>query len=251
MNNDVKVPENWLNAINDVFEKDATIAAVQPKIKSYKHPDYFEYAGAAGGFIDRFGYPFCRGRILDTVEKDTGQYDSEIDIAWASGAALAVRKSDFLKLGGFDEDFEFHMEEIDLSWRLWNSGKKVVFTPLSEIFHLGGGSLAMGSPRKVYYNFRNNLFMLQKNLSGKQLLLKLPVRVLLDIVAAFRALLAGKPDEFKAIAKAHYHYWESWSRTNKKRIPKTDGVTGLTLPRVGMIWNYYVLQKKTYKEIIR
>jgi len=132
---------------------------------SYKEPDYFEYAGAAGGFIDKYGYPFCRGRIFETVEKDEGQYDETSEIFWASGAALAIKKDLFEKLGGFDEDFEFHMEEIYLCWRVKRSGQKVMYTPESTVYHLGGGSLAMGSPRNVYYNFRNNLFMIWKNYS--------------------------------------------------------------------------------------
>jgi hypothetical protein len=217
LNNDVKVEPNWLHGLNEVFTNDNEVGAAQPKLRAYNDPEYFEYAGAAGGFIDKYGYPFCRGRIFDTVEKDQGQYDEPSEIFWASGAALAIRKDIFVKLQGFDEDFEFHMEEIDLCWRIKRFGYKVMYTPISTIYHLGGGSLAMGSPRKVYYNFRNNLFMLWKNYSTSELFFRFPIRLVLDVIAAYKSLFSGKPKEFLAVAKAHLHFFLGWVKVHQKR----------------------------------
>lgn len=216
LNNDVRVHPDWLTHLNEAFAHE-NIAAVQPKLRSVKQPDYFEYAGAAGGYIDRFGYPFCRGRIFDKVERDIGQYDDETDIFWASGAALAIRKDVFIKSGGFDEDFEFHMEEIDLCWRLQNQGYCIRYCPQSVAYHLGGGSLPMGSPRKVFYNFRNSLFMLAKNLPAKNFKRTLFCRLLLDYAAAIKALLSGKGKEFNAILRAHAYYFRNWRKLQLKR----------------------------------
>lgn len=251
LNNDVHTTPNWLDAINDCFMQDESIGAVQPKLLSYKEPEYFEYAGAAGGFIDKYGYPFCRGRILETVEKDEGQYNESSEIFWASGAALAIKKDIFQELGGFDEDFEFHMEEIDLCWRAKRLGYKVMYTPNSSVYHLGGGSLAMGSPRKVYYNFRNNLFMLWKNYSTSELIFRFPVRLLLDVIAAYKSLLSGNPKEFGAIAKAHLHFFKGWSSVHKKRkriaLPLLKKLTGKM--DLSIIWSYIVRGKKKFNQL--
>ncbi|MFY0685144.1 MAG: glycosyltransferase family 2 protein [Balneola sp.] len=251
LNNDVEVKPNWLHAINHCFSENSDVGAVQPKLLSYKDPECFEYAGAAGGYIDKYGYPFCRGRIFDTVEKDDGQYDDITEIFWASGAALAIRKDIFIELDGFDEDFEFHMEEIDLCWRTKRLGYKVMYTPSSEVYHLGGGSLAMGSPRKVYYNFRNNLFMLWKNYSTSELLFKFPVRFILDIIAAWRSLLSGNSTEFGAIAKAHFHFFFQWVKVHKKRSqnssPKPKELTGKK--SISIIWKYFIQGKKVFNKL--
>ncbi len=251
LNNDVKTEPDWLHEINQAFEDDETVGAVQPKMLSYEQPDYFEYAGAAGGFIDKYGYPFCRGRIFDTVEKDEGQFDEPAEIFWASGAALAIKKEVFEKLGGFDEDFEFHMEEIDLCWRTKRAGHKIMYTPKSVVYHLGGGSLAMGSPRKVYYNFRNNLFMLWKNYSVPELLFRFPIRWLLDIVAAWKSLLSGKQEEFSSIAKAHLHFIMGWKAIQKKRRQishsKPKKLSGKI--NISIIWKYFVAGKKKFKQL--
>jgi len=254
LNNDVRVEADWLHGLARCFEEDEDIAAAQPTMLSDQQPSYFEYAGAAGGYLDRFGYPFCRGRIFDTVEKDKKQYDNETDIFWASGAALAIRKNVFEDLGGFDEDFEFHMEEIDLCWRLWNSGYRVRFCPDSTVYHLGGGSMAMGSPRKVYYNYRNNLRMLWKNCSSDTLIWRFWGRYTLDIIAAFRSLSSGNSKEFKAIARAHYHFWKSFENTHKKRLTlqsessNNDDPKGI-LP-LSVVFEYFMKGKKTFREII-
>jgi len=251
LNNDVEVTTNWLHGINEAFQKDDKIAAVQPKMLSYNNKDEFEYAGAAGGFIDKYGYPFCRGRIFETVEKDEGQYNESSDIFWASGAALAIKKDLFEELGGFDEDFEFHMEEIDLCWRVQRAGHRIVYTPKSTVYHLGGGSLAMGSPRKVYYNFRNNLFMLWKNFSSSELVFRFPVRFLLDIVAAWKSLLGGKPAEFGAVAKAHFHFLTSFISIIKKRkqikLPRPAQISGKKSYII--IWQYFFKSIKKFKNL--
>lgn len=251
LNNDVQTSSNWLDAINDCFTHDESIGAVQPKLLSYKEPKSFEYAGAAGGFIDKYGYPFCRGRILETVEKDNGQYDKISEIFWASGAAIAIKKDLFVELGGFDEDFEFHMEEIDLCWRAKRLGYKIIYTPDSIVYHLGGGSLTMGSPRKVYYNFRNNLFMLWKNYSISELINRFPIRLFLDVIAAYKSLLSGNPKEFGAIAKAHLHFFIGWTNVHKKRnqieLPHLKKLTGKM--DFSIIWNYFVRGKKEFNQL--
>ena len=178
LNNDAKPESDWLKALDFRFQN-SSADILQPKIKSVESPEMFEYAGAAGGMIDRLGYPFCRGRIFDHVEKDTGQYDEPANIFWASGSAFAIKKDLFLDAGGFDEDFEFHMEEIDLCWRCLKMGKTILYEPKSVVYHLGGGSMDAESPRKVFYNFRNNLNMLTKNLD-RFLIPKIIMRLLLE-----------------------------------------------------------------------
>lgn len=255
LNNDVRVAPDWLYGLADCFQQDASVAALQPKMLSDKQPDYFEYAGAAGGYLDRFGYPFCRGRIFDTIEKDEGQYDYETDILWASGAALAIRKSVFKELGYFDEDFEFHMEEIDLCWRLWNNGYRVRYCPASTVYHLGGGSLPMEAPRKVYYNYRNNLKMIWKNSSAETLPWRFPARYLLDIVAALKTFFEGDKKSFKAIVRAHYDFWKGFSKTHQKRAYLQHGRTNEddpdTLLPVNLAVAYFVKGKNTFQSIYK
>jgi len=192
LNNDVRVEPNWLHAINDMLQSNAEIGVIQPKIRSHREPASFEYAGAAGGFLDRFGYPFCRGRIFDSVEIDAGQYDQASPIFWASGAAMVVRRSIFEQTGGFEESFGFHMEEIDLCWRIQHLGWQIWYCPDSVVYHLGGGSLAPDSPRKLYFNFRNNLRMLLRNHPSEGLLKLLFIRIALDKVAMLRFAFQGK-----------------------------------------------------------
>lgn len=252
LNNDVKVAKDWLHGLNKAF-KDDQIAAVQPKLRSLKQPEYFEYAGAAGGFIDKHGYPFCRGRVFEEVEKDEGQYDEVRDIFWASGAALAVRKNRFINSGGFDEDFEFHMEEIDLCWRLQNQGYKIGFAPESIIYHLGGGSLPMGTPRKVYYNFRNSLFMLWKNYSSACLPKRFLLRVFLDIIAALKALFEGKPREWVAIAKAHLHFLRDFGKVHRKRKAlqkkRINNDNPETMQNFSIIWHHFGKGTKKFSNL--
>lgn len=251
LNNDVEVTPDWLNGLNEVFQENPSASIAQPKIRSYSEKEYFEYAGAAGGYLDWLGYPFCRGRVLNIIEKDEGQYDSVIPITWASGAALAIKKDCFESLAGFDEDFEFHMEEIDLCWRALNQGHNILFTPSSTVYHLGGGSLPMGSHRKVYYNFRNSLYMLWKNLPVSVLLIRFPIRLALDWIAALRSLLMLNMTELSAIVKAHLHFWMRISLAQKKR--KTTRTKGAhkALSNVFLVWNFFARGKRKYKQLVR
>ena len=202
LNNDVEVPPGWLTPLVNRMLSDPSIGAVQPKVRSLRDRSRFEYAGAAGGFLDRFGYPFARGRIFFHTERDSGQYDTPSDIFWATGAAMMLRRSAAEKVGLFDENFFMHMEEIDLCWRLHRAGFRVVLEPGSVVYHVGAASLAESSPRKAYLNFRNSLLTLYKNLSPREWRLTIVLRFGLDALAALRALLAGRPREASAIARA-------------------------------------------------
>ena len=253
LNNDVEVTPDWLHPLNDLFQNNPGAAAAQPKMLSYHNKEEFEYAGAAGGFIDKYGYPFCRGRLFETLEKDQQQYEKTGHIFWASGASLAIRRTLFEKAGGFDEDFEFHMEEIDLCWRLQNMGYSVHYVPGSTVYHLGGGSLKMGSPRKITYNFRNNLFMLWKNESTKALWTHLPPRFLLDALAALKFLGSFHFQDFLAVVKAYFQFFGMLPVIHQKRKQLVRQHTEhKRLPGVipvSIVWQYYVLQKKRFTEL--
>jgi len=207
VNSDVEVTAGWLEPIQNLFERDAETAIIQPKILDYRNKAYFEYAGAAGGFIDKYGYPFCRGRIVETVEKDKGQYDDESEIFWASGACFCIRKEVYRDLKGFDEDFFAHQEEIDLCWRAFNRNHKARFCSGSLIYHVGGATLQTNNPRKTFLNFRNSLWMMTKNVPSSQLLPVFLIRLILDGVAGMRFLSKGQFAHFFAILKAHYNFY--------------------------------------------
>ncbi|MCF6242878.1 MAG: glycosyltransferase family 2 protein [Bacteroidales bacterium] len=213
LNSDVEVTSNWIFPIIEKLDQDKSIAAAMPKIKSFNKKTYFEYAGAAGGFIDKYGYPFCRGRILDTIEKDAGQYDDEREIFWASGACMFVRSSVFHEHDGFDADFFAHMEEIDLCWRMKNSGYKIMYYSDVEVYHVGGGALPNNSPFKLYLNFRNNLFMLYKNLPKGKLFQTLFLRMILDGASALVYLLQFSFSSFSAVFRAHIAFYKSLKNT--------------------------------------
>ncbi|MEX1011872.1 MAG: glycosyltransferase family 2 protein [Balneolaceae bacterium] len=253
LNNDVRVEPGWLEPIIREFE-DPNVAAVQPKILSHTEPGHFEYAGAAGGYLDRMGYPFCRGRIFDHVERDTGQYDDRRPIFWASGAALAIRKTCFMEAGRFDDTFEFHMEEIDLCWRLWNRGQKVIYTPESRVFHLGGGSLPSGSSRKAYFNFRNNLQMLWKNATTEWLKSRFFFRLLLDGVAAFHALATGHAGVFGAIFRAHMRFYTRWPALNRQRkalqAERKMSFNPETMLDLNILAEHFLHGKKKFSEVV-
>lgn len=216
LNSDVEVSENWTKAPLKLFENRPEIAAVQPKVLSYDRKNYFEFAGAAGGYIDNLGYPFCRGRIFEEIEQDLGQYDDEVEIFWASGCSLFIRSEDFWNEKGFDERFFAHQEEIDLCWRLINKGRKIYYTGKSKIYHVGGGTLNKQSPKKTYLNFRNNLSMLLKNLPSPMLFPLLFFRLSLDGIAGIRFMFTDGIDHLWAVARAHFDFYgearETWRR---------------------------------------
>ncbi len=251
LNSDVEVDENWEQALIDVLEKNPTVAAVMPKIRSFHEKENFEYAGAAGGFIDQYGYPFCRGRILDKIEKDEGQYDQLTEVFWATGACLAIRAELFHDLHGFDSFFFAHMEEIDLCWRLKNKGYKIMFTPESSVFHVGGGSLPNEHPYKLFLNFRNNLILLYKNLPGKNLVPILFSRMILDGIAAIKYLLSLKPIHFYVVLKAHFSFYKAIRKYREFR--KVNQEYNKTYPtqvfKGSMIVSYYLKGKKKFNQL--
>lgn len=217
VNSDIEVSENWLQPILTTFENEKNTAIIQPKILDYKNKDYFEYAGAAGGFIDKYGYPYCRGRIFETVEKDMGQYDNSCEIFWSSGACFFIRACVYFELKGFDADFFAHQEEIDLCWRAINKGYKIKYISDSKVFHVGGATLELGNPKKTYLNFRNSLLMLTKNLPINKLFQILFVRMILDGIAGFKFISQGKWAHFFAILKAHFSFYSIFMLNFKKR----------------------------------
>jgi GT2 family glycosyltransferase len=217
VNSDIEVTENWLRPIIKTFENESETAIIQPKILDFKRKEYFEYAGAAGGFIDKYGYPYCRGRIFDTLEKDNGQYNDNCEIFWASGACFFIRSAVYNELKGFDADFFAHQEEIDLCWRAFNKGYKIKYISESAVFHVGGATLQQGNPRKTYLNFRNSLLMLTKNLPEDKLYWTLFCRMVLDAIAGLQFLLQGKFNHFLAILKAHGSFYRMFSAHYKKR----------------------------------
>lgn len=217
LNSDVEVTENWINPVMDLFENDASIAAVQPKILSFNNKNYFEFAGAAGGMIDHLGYPYCRGRIFDSLEEDKGQYDDETEIFWASGCCFFIRSKDFWAQNGFDERFFAHQEEIDLCWRLINSGKKIFYTGKSKVYHVGGGTLNKQSAQKTYLNMRNNLSMMVKNLPFPQLIGVISLRLVLDGFAGIYFGLKNGFAHFWAVLRAHFGFYEQLPGTWKLR----------------------------------
>ena len=250
LNSDVEVNKNWIEPVIALMEQDPLIAACQPKILSYHDKTLFEYAGASGGWMDNFGYPFTRGRVFETCEKDNGQYDDAQACFWASGASLFVKAKLYHLVGGLDEYFFAHQEEIDLCWRLQLSGYRIFVQPASVVYHVGGGTLPQGNSRKTFLNFRNNLIMLYKNLGWQTALWKVPARMLLDAVAAWKALLSGDGGYFMAILKAHFHF-NKWLFLTKHppAIQRTNkNITGWYTGSI--VWDYFIKKKRTFLEII-
>ncbi len=252
LNSDVEVTENWLMPMVTFMDANVDCAACQPKLLAYHDKGSFEYAGAAGGFVDKFGYPYCRGRIFSTVEKDEGQYDSPLEIHWATGACMMVRTADYLNYGGLDGRFFAHNEEIDLCWRLRILGKKIYCVKGSKVYHVGGGTLPQGNPRKTHLNFRNNLTMLFKNLSEKDLKKVMRMRYWLDRVAMLQSLAKGNIADVKAIMKARKDF-EEWKadfekdRADIQSKRKLHGSQDLT--NKSILWQYFALGKKKFSEI--
>jgi len=249
LNSDVEVTPGWLQPCRERLAEHPRIAALQPKIRSLTRRNHFEYAGAAGGFLDRWGYPFCRGRILSETEEDRGQYNQAIPLFWASGACLFIRSDAFHQAGGFDEDFFAHMEEIDLCWRLKNQGWQIFSEPGSVVYHLGGATLSYQSPRKVFLNFRNSLWMLLKNLPEGKLLPVLLPRMILDGIAAAQFLVSGQMTAFWAVWNAHMNFYRTLPRFLRKRkelLPRVKKTGHPEIFRGSMIWNFYIRRQRHF-----
>ena len=253
LNSDVEVKDDWLAPLYEYMEQHPDVAACQPKLLAQREPDTYEYAGAMGGLVDRYGYPYCRGRLFDTVEKDHGQYDADAtSLLWATGAALLVRRKDWEASGGLDGRFFAHMEEIDLCWRLCCRGRKVVCVPESRAYHVGGASLAQGNPRKTFLNFRNNLLMLYKNLPDESLGPVLRMRCLLDYVAAAKFLLSGDTANARAVVRARREFARLRSgfapqraeNLRQMRVAHPAGHTSLCL-----LWQYYARGRKLFSQL--
>ena len=250
LNSDVEVTPNWIAPIIKLMESDDLIAIAQPKIKSFVRKNYFEYAGAAGCFIDRLGYPFCRGRIFDTVEEDIGQYNDTKEIFWAAGCALFIKSNVWKRVNGLDENFFAHMEEIDLCWRVKNLGYKVMYSSESTIYHVGGGTLNAESPFKTYLNFRNNLYLIKKNIKPIKANWLIFFRFWLDFLAIIKFCIDGKFKNAWAISKAHQHVIKAFlSRkivynTDVTKQPNTTGMYSKSI-----VWQYFGLQKKKFNQL--
>lgn len=251
LNSDVEVSENWINPAITLLESDKTIAAVQPKILQYATHKHFEYAGGAGGWIDALGYPFCKGRIFDFCDQDKGQFDESTPIFWASGAAMFVRSSAFHEAGGFDPYFFAHQEEIDLCWRLQLAGYSIRSCPNSVVYHVGGGTLPKGNEKKVYLNFRNNLIMLTKNLPASQRIWKIPLRIILDAISAWKNIPQGEWQYFFAVMKAHFH-WIKWLLIDQGKsnfpIKRSGSLKGIYKGSVA--WKHFIQGKQLFEEIV-
>jgi GT2 family glycosyltransferase len=253
LNTDVEVSENWIEPLIENLDNNPDIAACQPKIMAYHHKDHFEYAGACGGYIDKYGYPFCRGRIMDFTEKDEGQYNEKIDVFWATGACLFIRSDIYFKAGALDADFFAHMEEIDLCWRINNMGHRINVVPESTVYHMGGATLSTLSPRKTYLNFRNNLLLLYKNTKPGKLFGLMLIRLILDGIAAIKFLLGGEFKYFKAVFNAHISFYKMKKDFKAKR---KENVLKLfkkydhsTVYNRMIIADYFIKGKRKYSEL--
>lgn len=247
LNSDVEVTENWIQPIEELFNKNLDIAAIQPKILDYKNKSYFEYAGGGGGFIDKFGYPFCRGRIFSTLEEDKGQYNDTTQIFWASGASLFIRRKDFFDQNGFDEDFFAHMEEIDLCWRLNNVNRKIYYCGESTVYHLGGATLDKSNPKKWYLNYRNSLWMLLKNLPQDKLFPIIFSRLTLDGIAAIAFLPKQGIAHVWAVFISHMHFYKGLFKMYKKRQQLQDE----NYSKNKLLPLQYFLEKRKYFDDIK
>lgn len=249
LNSDVEVTENWLAPIRKAFQELPAAAIIQPKILDLKRKDHFEYAGAAGGFIDSLGYPFCRGRIFQALEKDEGQYNDTCEIFWATGACMFIKREAFNRLGGFDEDYFAHQEEVDLCWRAKNNGYKVYYVGTSWVYHLGGSTLSNMNPRKTYLNFRNSLFSITKNLPRGRALLIIWARLLLDGVAALRFILQFKFNHCLAILRAHLSFYRQFRKMNRKREKANFVLKYYTTKSI--VWSHFVHHVKKFNVLVK
>lgn len=249
LNSDVEVTENWLPPILDAFKKTEGVAIIQPKILDLLKKDHFEYAGAAGGFIDQLGYPFCRGRIFQTLERDNGQYDDTSEIFWATGACMFVRKKVFQELGGFDADYFAHQEEVDFCWRAKNHGHKILYVGSSKIYHLGGSTLSNMNPKKTYLNFRNSLFSITKNLPRRKAFSIIFLRLLLDGIAAIRFVFQLRFDHFLAVLRAHLSFYRQFMKMYGKR-EKTTFIKKYYATK-SIVWSYFVHKIRYFNILVK
>ena len=249
LNSDVEVTEGWLNPILELFAQEPKVAIVQPKILDLMRKAYFEYAGAAGGFIDQLGYPFCRGRIFQELEKDNGQYDDTLEIFWATGACMFIRKDVYWALQGFDENYFAHQEEVDLCWRAKNDGHKVYYVGTSKVYHLGGSTLSNMNPKKTYLNFRNSLFSITKNLPRRKALTIITIRLLLDGVAAVRFVFQFKFSHCFAILKAHLSFYRHFGKMYRKR-EKANFILKYYLTK-SIVWSHFVHHVKKFNNLVK
>jgi len=249
LNSDVEVSENWLRPFQKLFAEYKDIAIAQPKILDLMRPDYFEYAGAAGGFLDQLGYPLCRGRIFQELEKDEGQYDDSREIFWATGACMFIRSAVFEELNGFDEDYFAHQEEVDLCWRAKNKGHKVYYVGSAHIFHLGGSTLSNMNPKKTYLNFRNSLFSITKNLPRRKAFTIILLRLLLDGVAAVRFVFQFKFRHLTAIFRAHLSFYRQFKKMYRKR-EKANFILNYYVAK-SIVWSHFVNQITKFNDLIK
>ena len=252
LNSDAAPEANWLPPLITAMEGNAKLGACMPKIRAYNEPDKFEYAGAAGGFIDVFGYPFCRGRILNYIEEDKGQYQEPLPIFWATGAALMIRADIYSSTGGLDESFFAHMEEIDLCWRIKNMGYQIMAIPQSEVLHIGGATLSQQNAKKTYLNFRNNLIMMVKNINAAKLIPILFIRMILDGIAGLHFLAKGEFKHFFAVLKAHFSFYKALPQTIKKRkklAPKRTHSQHREIYPKSIIWAFYFKQLRRFSDL--
>ncbi|GAB3913885.1 glycosyltransferase family 2 protein [Larkinella knui] len=254
LNSDVEVSDGWLSPLLRRMEANPLVAACQPKIRAFQNPALFEYAGAAGGYIDYLGYPFCRGRLFDTIEEDQHQYDDARQIFWATGACMLVRSDVFRRLDGFDPRFFAHMEEVDWCWRAKNAGYQIWYCPESTIYHVGGGTLHKSNPHKTFLNYRNSLAMLYKNLPTGHVVLNILIRLVLDGLSGVRLLLTGHWQDTLAILKAHFAFysWLPYLRKQRNALAdlRNNRITHREIHPHSIVWQYFVKGKKTFRELL-
>lgn len=248
VNSDIEVTKNWLSSIEELFESNKDYSIIQPKILDYKNIKKFEFAGATGGFIDKLGYPYCRGRIFTEIEEDKGQYNEVSEIFWASGACFFIKSETFYEVGGFDEDYFAHMEEIDLCWRAHNIGKKAIYTPYSKVYHVGGATLQESNPQKTYLNFRNSLFTILKNAPYNKVPILILSRLILDGVAGIKFVLEGNAKHTFAIIKAHFSFYKNMKRMLNKRDKKAKFSDKYYIHK-SIVFQFYILRKKYFNTL--
>lgn len=248
VNSDIEVTENWLESIEKLFKDNEETSIIQPKILDFKNKKKFEFAGASGGFIDKLGYPYCRGRVFTEIEEDKGQYNDNSEIFWASGACFFIKSDTFKEVGGFDEDYFAHMEEIDLCWRAHNLGKKVLYSHESVVYHVGGATLQESNPHKTYLNFRNSLFTILKNAPFNEVPILILSRLILDGIAGMKFVLEGNVKHTFAIIKAHFSFYKHMKKMFDKRDPKAAFSNKYFIHK-SVVFQFYILGNKYFNKL--